>query len=240
MKLSDLLEAKKSPFKFKHLPKFLKAAQKKLADIEEKKKNFTGEYDPKNPEEKRLAQEARAAWDGMEDSELWVVALCTQCAVESGNFTQREENLKYSASRLREVFPRITAEEAKKLVKGGKKAIANYIYRNKNGNKDENDGWKYRGRGWIQLTGKENYMRSSQSIFGDDRLVDDPSLAAEDDYINKIAIDYFQRRVIGKADPFDVEAVTGKVNAARVGLQDRINKFEDAVADVTTSTGSAA
>ena len=240
MRITDLFEkAEKPAFSFKHLPKFLKAAQAKLADIEQKKENFTGQYNPSNPNEQRLAKEARAQWADMEDGELWVVALCTQCAVESGNFSQREENMKYSARRLRQVFPNISKEKAKELADAGDQAIANHIYDKKSlGNTMAGDGWLFRGRGWIQLTGRYNYTK-----VGDDigvNLVANPDLAADDEYINKIAINYFETRVIGKADPFDVEAVTSKVNSAREGLTDRINKFEKAVSQVTNNTGSTA
>ncbi|MEK9896781.1 MAG: hypothetical protein VW518_10220, partial [Burkholderiaceae bacterium] len=72
-------------------------------------------------------------------------------------------------------------------------------------------------------------------------LVEDPDLAADDEYINQIAIDYFENRVIGKADPFDVSAVTSKINTAKEGLGRRKNKFDTAVAQMKkSSTGTAA
>lgn len=246
MKLKDLMEAPAAPkpFQFKHLPKFLEAAKKLIQEIEQNRSEFdsmTGEYKPNNPQAASLAQEARKKWRDMEDREIWIIALVTQCEVESSNFSQREENLKYSAKRLREVFPNISEKKAKELANDGPEAIAKHIYGNKNGNEGGDDGWLYRGRGWIQLTGKENYANASDRLFGDMTLVEDPDLAADDEYINQIAIDYFENRVIGKADPFDVSAVTSKINTAKEGLGRRKNKFDTAVAQMKkSSTGTAA
>lgn len=102
-----------------------------------------------------------------------------QCAHESGNFYILEENLNYSAKRLLEVFPKYfntknVAEYANKPIK-----IANRVYANRMGNGDElsGDGWKFKGRGLIQLTGKNNYINFSLYI-NDPLILEDPSLVS--------------------------------------------------------------
>lgn len=102
-----------------------------------------------------------------------------QCSHESGNFYILEENLNYSTKRLLEVFPKYfntknVAEYANNPIK-----IANKVYANRIGNGDElsGDGWKFRGRGLIQLTGKNNYTNFSFYV-NDPLILEDPSLVS--------------------------------------------------------------
>lgn len=102
-----------------------------------------------------------------------------QCAHESGNFTITEENLNYSAARLRTVFPRhFDYLESFKFEHEGER-IANKVYANRMGNCDEasGDGWKYRGRGLIQLTGKNNYKAFAKYINNND-VIDNPEIVS--------------------------------------------------------------
>lgn len=83
-----------------------------------------------------------------------------QCAYESGGFTSIEENLNYNALRLIEVFPSKFNEKNAPLYAFKPEKIANFVYANKNGNGDEasGDGWRFKGRGYIQVTGRNNYI----------------------------------------------------------------------------------
>jgi putative chitinase len=83
-----------------------------------------------------------------------------QCAYESGGFRSIEENLNYNALRLIEVFPSKFNEKNAPLYAFKPEKIANFVYANKNGNGDEasGDGWRFKGRGYIQVTGRNNYI----------------------------------------------------------------------------------
>lgn len=111
--------------------------------------------------------------------------LATICH-EAGGLTIVEENLNYSASRIKQVWP--TRPEAVKFAKNPK-ALANSVYGSRMGNQDngtnDDDGWRYRGRGLIQLTGKDSYRRAGQAI-GED-LVGNPDLLAKGDISLKAA-----------------------------------------------------
>ena len=115
------------------------------------------------------------------DTHARLAGFVAQCRVESRDFTALEENLNYrSPERLRAIFPsRVhSMADAAALVARGPRAIANRVYAGKNGNGDEasGDGWKYRGRGLIQLTGRANYARFGMDT--DPDAVSQPRLAA--------------------------------------------------------------
>ena len=103
-----------------------------------------------------------------------------QTGHETGNFRLFTENLNYSATALRSVFGKYfkTDEEAEKYARKPEE-IANIVYANRMGNGDtaSGDGWKYRGRGALQLTGKNNYTAFS-NFMGDSSIIDDPSEVA--------------------------------------------------------------
>lgn len=143
-----------------------------------------------------------------------------QIAHESGGFKRLVENLNYSPSRIAQIWPRL-APRADELAHRPE-ALGNAAYANKNGNGDEasRDGWRFRGRGLIQLTGRDNYSARGLSLGWD--LVGSPSLAAEPDRATLIALDYWRaRRCNEAADADDVLAVTKIINGSTTGLADR-------------------
>ena len=95
-----------------------------------------------------------------------VAAFMAQIDVESGGLKAREENLNYSAKRLTEVFPRHFKDVDPNAYDRLPEKIANRVYRDRMGNGSESsgDGWRYRGRGFIQLTGKNNYTAFGKSM----------------------------------------------------------------------------
>lgn len=153
-----------------------------------------------------------------------------QCAHESNGFLVLQENLNYSAIGLATTWPRRFRGPDNKpnaLAMGIQRKpmlIANHVYANRMGNGDisSGDGWKYRGRGIIQLTGCENYSKASMDIFGDMRLLDDPDQAALPDVAAQVACWYWTSRDCGAAaDRNDVPAVTRKINGGLIGLDHR-------------------
>jgi putative chitinase len=134
-----------------------------------------------------------------------------QVAVESGGFHRLEENLHYSAGRIAAVWPRLTGRAA--ALAGNPEALANAAYAGRNGNRDEAsaDGWRYRGRGLIQLTGRANYLAAGDAL--GIPLIDYPDTAAEPETAVCIALWFWNaRHCNGPADHDDADAVTRLIN----------------------------
>lgn len=154
-----------------------------------------------------------------------------QCAHESGNFKATRELLNYSARALTATWPkRFPADIAPKYERKPE-MIANRAYADRmdNGPEASGDGWKYRGRGYIQLTGKVNYKAFDK--FVDENIVDDPDLVATK-YPLLSAAWYWNSRALnvdadkGASDEV-VIAVTKKVNGGTIGLPDRLKHFKE-------------
>ena len=163
--------------------------------------------------------------NGMTDPKEQAMFLA-QLDHESGGFKVLSENLRYRPSQLLKVFPKYfkSEQEATAIAAGGPEAIANRVYGGRMGNKDEGDGFKYRGRGFIQLTGRDNYTRAGKDLGID--LVSNPDLASEPETAAKIALWYWNQRGIGKhARQGDIEKVTKLINGGTIGLEDRRSKF---------------
>jgi putative chitinase len=157
--------------------------------------------------------------------------LLAQAGHESMGFTRWSESLLYSADRLLVIFPRqfTTHAEAKSYAKRGPVAIAGKVYAGRLGNGDESsgDGWRFRGRGPIQLTGRANYERYGRIIGAD--LILEPALAAQVDEGVEIACAYFMHAgCLAYADRGDVSGCTRAVNGGQTGLLDRTRRWEDA------------
>lgn len=152
-----------------------------------------------------------------------------QCAHESGEFRVVTENLNYSADGLLKVFPRYFQNKLNESYARNPEKIASRVYASRMGNGDEasKEGYKFRGRGYIQLTGKNNYTSFSQFI-GED-CVANPELVATK-YPLASAAFFFNSNGLWAAcdrgtDVAAVEAVTRRVNGGTIGLQDRIAHF---------------
>jgi putative chitinase len=163
-----------------------------------------------------------------------IAAFIAQCAHESNNFTAIQENLNYKAASLRALFKKyfttdeLAAEYASKVNK--QQAIANRIYASRMGNGDESsgDGYKYRGRGLIQLTGKSNYQNFADS------LEISPEEAAE--YMATFegaaqsACWFWETNNLNKwADVGDIEKMTKIINGGTIGLEDRKKHYQHAL-----------
>jgi putative chitinase len=165
------------------------------------------------------------------DNPLKLSHFLSQCAHESGNFKFLNENLNYSADGLRKIFPKYfpTIEAANKYARQPEK-IANKVYGNRMGNGDEasGDGFKFRGRGYIQLTGKDNYAAFDK--FVDDDIMTNPDLVSTKYPLTSAAFFFHKNKlwdICDKGHGDDVVlAVTKRVNGGSHGLADRQEKFD--------------
>ena len=160
-----------------------------------------------------------------------IAAFIAQCAHESGNFVFLTENLNYKAESLTKIFGKYFKDMATaKAYEKKPEKIANRIYANRMGNGDEasGDGWRYRGRGLIQLTGKTNYTWFAASL----------EISAEE------AAEYTQtfegaaqsacwfwetNKLNNEADKGDIKTMTRKINGGFIGLDDRIKHYNHAL-----------
>ena len=154
-----------------------------------------------------------------------------QCGHESGGFKVVSENLNYGAAGLQSIFKKyFTAESAKEYQRKPEK-IANIVYANRmgNGNQASGEGYKFRGRGFIQLTGKDNYTAFDKTV--EDDILATPDLVATK-YPLLSAAWFFHKNGLHKiADEGATDAVvtkvTKRVNGGTIGLPDRIKHFNE-------------
>lgn len=138
------------------------------------------------------------------------------------------ENLNYSAERLLVVFPKyfISKEDAKRYERKPEK-IANRVYANRmgNGNEASGEGWKYRGRGFLQITGKENYHRLSNDT--DIDFLHNPDLLLEEANAMISALWFWKIKGLNKfADADDILTITKRINGGTNGLAHRKELLE--------------
>ena len=154
-----------------------------------------------------------------------------QCAHESGNFKAVSENLNYSADGLRKIFGKYFPSTLAESYARQPEKIASRVYADRmgNGNETSKEGFKFRGRGYIQLTGKSNYSNFSKFI-GED-CVTNPDLVATK-YPLASAAFFFNNNGLWSicdkgSDDVTVTAVTKRVNGGTNGLTDRIKHFKE-------------
>jgi putative chitinase len=161
-----------------------------------------------------------------------VAAFLAQCGHESAGFTVLQENLNYSADGLNKIFHKYfpTLDSAQPYARNPE-MIANKVYANRMGNGDEHsgDGYKFRGRGPIQLTGKTNYAECSEFLFQDDSLVQNPDLLLEAEYALHSACWFWWKNDLNTyADHGDMLGATKRINGGTIGLEDRIAHYNEA------------
>ena len=147
-----------------------------------------------------------------------------QIHVESAGLTRLVENLTYSADRLCQVWPaRFPSLQAAAICVGDPRAIAEKVYGGRLGNSSAGDGYRYRGRGLLQLTGRDNYVRFGQALGLD--LAGVPDLAADPAIAATIAGAFWsQHGLNAPADRGDVEAITRAINGGLTGYADRVEQ----------------
>ena len=153
----------------------------------------------------------------------------SQCAHESGNFTVFKENLNYSAEGLKKTFGKYFPGNLNESYAKKPDKIANRVYGNRMGNGDESsgDGYKYSGRGAIQLTGKDNYAAFDKYV--DDDILNIPSLVATK-YPLMSAAFFFEKNKLWTicdkgSNTATITSLTKRINGGTNGLNDRIQKF---------------
>ena len=163
-----------------------------------------------------------------------MAAFIAQCSHESGGFSVLKENLNYRAETLRKVFPKYfpTDDVAKSYASKSNKQemIANKVYANRMGNgpEDSGDGFRYCGRGLIQLTGKNNYQAFADSVEMDIEEV--PEYLSTFEGAVKSACWFWETNNLNKwADTGDMLNLTKRINGGTIGLEDRIKHYEHAL-----------
>ena len=158
-----------------------------------------------------------------------------QVNYESGYMNYVEEKFTYSAKRLLQVFPKYfkNVDEANEYAYKPEK-IANRVYANRMGNRDEasGDGWKYRGRGLIQLTGKNNYLKFSRWYNDSKIFVDNPDLLLQPQFAVLSAFFYWDTHklndyIVKNVDDYTIcKVITKKINGGYNGLEDRFRLYK--------------
>ncbi len=160
-----------------------------------------------------------------------VAAFLAQTAHESGGYKFLKENLNYRAESLRKVFPKyFPSDDLAKKYAHNQEMIANRVYANRMGNGSESsgDGFRYCGRGLIQLTGKSNYEKFAESI--------EIPLEEVSEYLTTFegccqsACWFWESNNLNQwADKGDITTLTKKINGGVIGLQDRIKHYQHAI-----------
>ncbi len=163
-----------------------------------------------------------------------VAAFVAQCAHESGGFMVLKENLNYKAASLRKIFPKYFPDDATAQryasMPNKQEAIANRVYGNRMGNgpEESGDGYRYCGRGLIQLTGRQNYTWFAASL----------SITPEEatEYLGTFegaaqsACWFWETNKLNQwADTGDIVTLTKRINGGTIGLDDRIKHYEHAL-----------
>jgi len=163
-----------------------------------------------------------------------IAAFVAQCAHESGGFMVLKENLNYKAATLRKIFPKyftndqIAQEYASKPNK--QVAIASKVYANRMGNGDEasQEGYKFCGRGLIQLTGRSNYQAFADSL---EMSIDDvPEYLQTFEGAAQSACWFWETNKLNQwADAGDILTLTKRINGGTIGLEDRKKHYDHAL-----------
>ncbi len=158
-------------------------------------------------------------------------AFIGQCSHECGHFRILEENLNYRAATLMKLWPkRFPTLEIANAYAGNPKKIANMVYANRMGNRDESsgDGYRFRGRGCIQLTGHANYFHAGKALGVD--FVMEPDLVATPKYAAMTAGWFWSTHGCNEAaEAQDWVKLTKKINGGTIGLEDRIKHTKQAL-----------
>jgi putative chitinase len=163
-----------------------------------------------------------------------VAAFIAQCAHESGGFKALKENLNYKAVTLRKIFPKYFPDDATAnyyaSLPNKQEAIANKVYGGRMGNGPEasGDGFRYCGRGLIQLTGKNNYQNFADSI--ETPVEDIPEFLGTFEGAVQSACWFWESNNLNQwADKGDILTLTKRINGGTIGLEDRIKHYEHAL-----------
>lgn len=159
-----------------------------------------------------------------------IAAFIAQTGHESSEYNTLSENLNYSGDRLKVIFPKYFKEKDVSKYHRNPTAIANVVYANRmgNGNEASGEGYKFRGRGVLQVTGKANYMKCSEFLFGnDDILIDDPDLLLLPEHALGSALWFWSANKLVEVSDFIL--LTKKINGGTIGLSHRQEIYNKAL-----------
>jgi putative chitinase len=160
-----------------------------------------------------------------------IAAFIAQCSHESGGFTALKENLNYRAVTLRKIFPKyFPTDDLANAFAGKPEMIANRVYASRMGNGDEasGDGFRYCGRGLIQLTGKSNYQSFADSL--EMNVEDVPDYLSTFEGAAQSACWFWESNNLNRfADSGDIKGLTKAINGGYIGLEDRIQHYDHAM-----------
>ena len=165
---------------------------------------------------------------GILDNHKRLAAFLAQIAHESGGFNFTKENLNYNAKALQTVFKKYYPTEKDALLHERKpELIANKVYASRMGNGDEksNDGWNYRGRGLIQLTGKENYTKFAESVKKPLKEAIE-YLETPEGAVESAAWFWTRNKLNDLCDKDDFVTLTKRINGGTNGLEDRKHHYD--------------
>jgi putative chitinase len=186
------------------------------------------------------------------DTAQRIAGFLSQCAHESGGFERLQENLNYSADGMAGIWPRrfaVLGPDKKPVKKDGKnqpnkfalalhrkpEMIANVVYSGRMGNgpTESGEGWKYRGRGLKQLTGKDNHRACSEGLGVD--LVENPDLLLDPVYAARSAAWFWATNKCNVfADTGDIEGLTKRINGGLIGVDDRKKRYASAMRSLSS------
>ena len=186
------------------------------------------------------------------DTAQRIAGFLSQCAHESGGFERLQENLNYSADGMAGIWPRrfaVLGPDKKPIKKDGKnqpnkfalalhrkpEMIANVVYSGRMGNgpTESGEGWKYRGRGLKQLTGKDNHRACSEGLGVD--LVENPDLLLDPVYAARSAAWFWATNKCNSfADSGDIEGLTKRINGGLIGIDDRKKRYASAMRSLSS------
>jgi putative chitinase len=187
------------------------------------------------------------------DTPQRIAGFLSQCAHESAGFERLQENLNYSADGMAGIWPKrfaVLGPDKKPVKKDGKnqpnkfalalhrkpEMIANVVYSSRMGNgpTESGEGWRYRGRGLKQLTGKDNHRACSAGLGVD--LVSNPDMLLEPVYAARSAAWFWATNKCNVfADAGDIEGLTKKINGGLIGIDDRKKRYANAMSSLSAS-----
>ena len=191
-----------------------------------------GEMVPSNKDPEALLEALLEVCPRYEiDTEDRLAAFVAQCGHESRDFTALKENLNYSGDALCRVWPRHFDQENKDYYHRNPERIANRAYRDRmgNGSEESGDGWRYRGRGAIQLTGCNNYTAFGKTV---DMTAEEAAeyVATPKGAVESACWFWNTAKLNAIADAGDIVKMTKKINGGTIGLEDRTERWEKALA----------
>lgn len=165
-----------------------------------------------------------------------VAAFISQCGIETAGWTKFEENMNYSATRMMQVWPKTFNKALAEKCDHNPELVANYAYANRMGNgaPESGEGWRYRGRGPLHLTGKYNYIKFAQDT-NQTAVINNPDLLNQSkDVMLSSALWFWKTNKVNEiADTYDIKRLTKVINGGSWALKERTDLFDRVLAGIS-------